>query len=101
VHAQDVDKLELPNILIELSKKYFSELGNSVLEFENTSAKKETKAQDIHQCTDCLSIYNSEYGDEPQGIEKGTLFQDLPSDYCCSLCEAPKSSFIPLTEATV
>jgi hypothetical protein len=27
VHAQDVDKLELPTILIELSRKYFDELG--------------------------------------------------------------------------
>ena len=101
VHAQDVDKLELPNILIELSKKYFEELGTSVLEFQNASAKKETKAQDIHQCQECLTIYNSDYGDTIQGIEKGTLFQDLPPDYCCSLCETPKSEFIQLTEATV
>ena len=36
-----------------------------------------------------------------QGIEKGTLFENLPADYCCSLCEAPKSSFIPLIEASV
>jgi len=36
-----------------------------------------------------------------QDIEKGTLFQDLPEDYCCSLCEAPKNSFIPLAETTV
>jgi rubredoxin len=97
VHAQDVDKLELPTILIELSRKYFEELGNSVTEIDtNTAPKKEKKEQDVHQCQECLTVYNSEYGDIEQGIEKGTLFVDLPVDYCCSLCEAPKANFITL-----
>jgi rubredoxin len=94
VIAQDVDKLELPTILIELSKKYFEELGNSVLEVNTTRIKKELKEQDIHQCKECLTLYNSEYGDNSQGIEKGVLFKDLPEDYCCPLCEAPKTNYI-------
>jgi rubredoxin len=93
VHAQDVDKQELPSILIELSKKYFEELGNSVLEINTTSVKKEPKEQDIHQCKECLTLYNSEYGDVTQGVEKGVLFKDLPADYHCSLCESLKSNF--------
>jgi rubredoxin len=93
VIAQDVDKLELPTILIELSKKYFEELGNSVLEVNTTTIKKELKEQDIHQCKECLTLYNSEYGDNSQGIEKGVLFKDLPEDYCCPLCEAPKTNY--------
>jgi rubredoxin len=97
VHTQDVDKLELPTILIELSRKYFDELGNSVSKIDTTTAiKKEKKQLDVHQCQDCLTVYNCEYGDEEQGIEKGTLFKDLPVDYCCSLCEAPKLIFIVL-----
>lgn len=97
VHAQDVDKLELPTILIELSKKYFEELGNSTPELSQTVAKKEKKQLDVHQCPECLTIYNSEYGDPEQGIEKGVLFKDLPSDYCCPLCENPKINFVVLT----
>lgn len=96
VHTQDIDKIELPNILIELSKKYFEELGNSITEVSSTITKKEQKEEDIHQCTECLTVYNSEYGDFTQGIEKGVLFKDLPEEYCCSLCEAPKSSFVEL-----
>ena len=97
VHAQDVDKLELPTILIELSKKYFDELGNSVIEIESAAViKKEKKQQDVHQCPECLTVYNAAYGDLEQGIKKGTLFQDLPVDYCCSLCEAPKANFMML-----
>nr|WP_315177426.1 rubredoxin [uncultured Flavobacterium sp.] len=96
VHAQDVDKLELPTILIELSRKYFDELGNQIAEVPAKAAKKETTTQDIHQCPECLTLYNSEYGDVIQGIEKGVLFKDLPEDYCCSLCESPKINFVVL-----
>ncbi|MCG9793433.1 rubredoxin [Flavobacterium algicola] len=99
VHAQDVDKLELPNILIELSKKYFDQLGNLIAEStsEATTTKKENTIQDVYQCQECLTIYNSEYGDMEQGVAKGTLFKNIPEDYCCSLCEAPKNNFIALT----
>jgi rubredoxin len=96
VHTQDIDKLELPNILIELSKKYFEELGNTVFEANTTAVKKEKKIQETHQCTECLTIYNPEFGDVIQGIEKGVLFKDLPENYCCSLCESPKTNFIVL-----
>jgi len=96
VIAQDVDKLELPNILIELSKKYFEELGNSVLELTNTTTKKEKTEQVVHQCSECLTIYNSDFGDVIQDIPKDVLFKDLPEDYCCSLCESPKINLVEL-----
>ena len=99
VHTQDIDKLELPSILIELSKKYFNELGN-ITSVENNPAtaatKKEKQEHDIYQCSECLTIYNPEFGDIEQGIDKGILFKELPADYCCSLCEAPKSDFVLL-----
>lgn len=98
VLAQDVDKQELPTILIELSKKYFEELGNTVLEVNTLTTKKEVQETDIHQCSECLTLYNSEYGDGTQGIEKGILFKDLPEGYCCSLCESPKYNFINYLE---
>ncbi|AWG21875.1 rubredoxin [Flavobacterium faecale] len=102
VHAQDVDKLELPNILIELSKKYFDQLGNTILDSttESKIPKKEVMVQDVYQCQDCLTVYNSKYGDLHQDIPVGTLFEDLPADYCCSLCEAPKNNFIALSTET-
>jgi rubredoxin len=102
IHTQDIDKLELPSILIELSKKYFEELGNTVHETStSTSAKKEKKKQDIYQCQECLTQYNPEYGDVAQGIEKGVLFIDLPDGYCCSLCESPKSNYRILEKVIV
>jgi rubredoxin len=93
VHTQDIDKLELPAILIELSRKYFENLGSSTLEVKTNTIKKEVEKHEVHQCQVCLTVYDPEYGDPTQGIEKGFLFADLPDDYHCSLCEAPKSSF--------
>jgi rubredoxin len=93
VHSQDIDKLELPTILIELSRKYFEELGNSVPEVNENLQKKEKILLDVYQCQECLTLYNPEYGDESQNIPKGLLFTNLPETYCCSLCEAPKSNF--------
>jgi rubredoxin len=98
VLAQDVDKQELPAILIELSKKYFEELGNTSIEVKVPKSKKEQQERDVHQCTECLTIYNSEYGDSTQGIEKGLIFSDLPEDYCCSLCGSHKSNFVNFLE---
>jgi rubredoxin len=87
----------LPNILIELSRKYFDILGTTPdLEEKPIVIKKEIQKQDVHQCPECLTLYNSAFGDVVQGIPKDVLFVDLPEDYCCSLCESPKINFIDL-----
>ena len=93
VHTQDVDKLELPTILIELSKKYFEELGNSILEISTNTSEKEPVIEELHQCQDCLTLYNPLFGDRSQGIQEGVHFTALPEHYCCSLCDAPKGRF--------
>lgn len=93
VHSQDIDKLELPTILIELSKKYFDELGNFVSEDTEVTTSKEKVTVELYQCTECLTHYNPEYGDVAQEIPKGIKFEYLPAEFHCSLCEAPKSSF--------
>jgi hypothetical protein len=38
-------------------------------------AIKEKVQQEVHQCQDCLTVYNSEYGDLVQGIEKEYCFR--------------------------
>lgn len=93
VHVQDVDKLELPTILIELSKKYFEELGSETPSRNIETSAQENEMQEVYQCQDCLTIYNAKYGDLTQNIAAGTLFQDLAESYCCSICEAPKEIF--------
>ncbi|QCX01726.1 rubredoxin [Aggregatimonas sangjinii] len=93
-YAQDIDKIELPGLLMELSKKYFEQLGMP-------SKKDEVKPQSSHghsnrvvyQCEACLTVYDTLYGDTKAGIAEGTVFKDLPGEYSCSVCDAPKKNF--------
>ncbi len=92
VYAQDVDKMELPGLLMELSKLYFEKLGES--ETANVDMKTEEKIKKkVHQCTACLTIYDADYGDKKFNLMPGTLFENTPADYVCSVCEAAKESF--------
>ena len=55
----------------------------------------------IHQCPHCFTIYSPELGDEEQDVLPGTSFDELPIDYSCPLCEAPKSEFVTVEEESV
>ncbi len=96
MHVQDVDKIELPGLLIELSKMYFNQLGEveeKPKKKQEPEPKKEKKSREIWQCKACLSIYDAEFGDITQEIPPGTSFDKLPETYSCPLCEASKSDF--------
>jgi rubredoxin len=93
MHVQDVDKVELPGLLMELSQLYFDQLGNEKEVEKEAEIKKETKELEVYQCSDCLTIYDEAFGDITQNILPKTFFKELPESYECSLCEAPKSSF--------
>ncbi|WP_298493713.1 rubredoxin domain-containing protein [uncultured Algibacter sp.] len=92
MHVQDVDKVELPGLLMELSQLYFEQLGTDKEE-DVQSIIKETKEEEVYQCSECKTMYSEVYGDITQNIEPKTSFESLPETYECSLCEAPKSSF--------
>jgi len=93
MHVQDVDMVELPGLLMELSQLYFEELGTEREDEKVEITTKEMTEEEVYQCSDCLTIYNEIYGDITQNIESNTSFESLSETYECSLCEAPKSSF--------
>ena len=93
MHVQDVDKVELPGLLMELSQLYFEQLGNEKDEISSQKNKQETSEDVIHQCVNCMTVYDETYGDPSQEILPGTPFEDLSEDYNCSICEAPKADF--------
>lgn len=93
VHVQEVDQADLPELLIELSKMYFDQLGRESHKSEKSNQSKESITIKVYQCQDCLTIYDPNMGDQSQGIPAGTTFEKLPADYQCSLCESPKSQF--------
>jgi rubredoxin len=57
-------------------------------EQEDTMAKWE--------CLGCGYIYDPEVGDPDNGIEPGTLFEDLPDDWVCPECGVGKDMFVPV-----
>lgn len=49
-----------------------------------------------YECINCGYVYDPVKGDPPSGMEAGTAFDDLPDDWVCPDCGAPKSDFEPM-----
>ena len=45
-------------------------------------------------CTACGYVYDPAQGDPDSGINPGTPFEDIPDDWVCPVCGAPKSMFV-------
>jgi rubredoxin len=52
------------------------------------------------QCTVCGYIYDPEIGDPENGVEPGTMFDDLRDGWVCPECGADKSQFEKIEEGT-
>lgn len=46
-----------------------------------------------YHCLECEHIYDEEKGDPDSGIAPGTCWADIPDDWACPICGAPKSFF--------
>ncbi|MPM83169.1 Rubredoxin [bioreactor metagenome] len=44
-------------------------------------------------CTVCGYVYDPQAGDPDNGVAPGTQFENLPEDWVCPICGAPKSEF--------
>jgi len=103
-YVQDVDKIELPGLLMELSRLFFDKLGDaptfSDLVIEEPLYQKSIK-KEVHQCISCLTIYDEVYGNPNQGIPPNVVFEDLPDTYSCPLCDALKEDFQVITKEAV
>ena len=49
---------------------------------------------DKYECTICGYIYDPEDGDPEHSINPGTAFENLPEDWICPICGAPKEQFV-------
>ena len=45
-----------------------------------------------YRCIPCGYVYDQDAGDPP-GVVAGTAFEDLPAEWVCPLCGAPKDQF--------
>ena len=46
-----------------------------------------------YTCAKCSHSYNPDDGDNKQGISPGTAWSELPTDWVCPDCGAPKFEF--------
>jgi len=53
--------------------------------------------EEMYQCqtVNCGCLYNPDKGDRKGKVPKGTLYKDLPGQWCCPVCGATKKSFRP------
>ncbi|WP_421861901.1 rubredoxin [Motiliproteus sp.] len=48
-----------------------------------------------YQCEICDYVYDPAVGCPDEGIPPGTAWEDIPDDWVCPECGAPKSLFSP------
>lgn len=49
-----------------------------------------------YRCDICGYIYDPDKGDPDTDIEPGTQFDEIPDDWVCPVCGAPKEDFSPV-----
>ncbi|AHF16324.1 rubredoxin [Niabella soli] len=91
-------------------------LRNSVFDFYKTSRNNTVlphtidvpkdiaivqKEEWVHQCKNCLTVYDRHTGDPGNRIAAGTAFEALPETYACPLCESGKPDFIEIKKASL
>lgn len=92
-YAKNVPKETLPPLLIELSYKYYDQLEGKKARETTQSGVEILKINHKYQCSNCLTVYDEQYGDPASGIPPGASFMKLSEDYCCQVCDSPKSAF--------
>jgi len=46
-----------------------------------------------YHCLECEHIYDEEKGDPDSGLAPGTRWENIPDDWVCPVCGAPKNFF--------
>ena len=64
--------------------------------FENFGEPGEVAADTRMECGICWHVYDPAVGDEVWQIPPGVAFADLPEDWRCPNCDAPKTKFMVL-----
>ncbi|RYY30232.1 MAG: rubredoxin [Chitinophagaceae bacterium] len=68
---------------------------NTISEKEIPPGKENKKKvpEYVYQCSQCLTVHDETDGQTETGIDAGSIFESLPGDYCCPLCDGAKSGF--------
>lgn len=78
---------------------HYQEIQQSLPAAEFAKKESPVKAGKItytHQCPHCLTVYDEKTGEPENNILPGTVFENLPADYSCQLCETPVTGFVKI-----
>ena len=91
-----VNKTHVPEILQRLSKRFYAQNSKQEVTIIKNKIIKPVDLQmvKVHQCKICFTIYDEKYGDSVNEIPVGIKFADLPTSYCCPVCEGEKGEFL-------
>lgn len=103
LYREEVAKEHLGPYLVSLCKEFYEQgsATNALQAF--VSSRQATIAaplpdKKVHQCRQCLSVYDETLGEPAQDIAPGTPFESLPPHFGCALCGAPASCFKEISE---
>ncbi len=91
-------KFFLPEQLRMAIVSFYKHSGRNEDKLKKITSKKEPIAKPvaekfIYQCKSCLTVYDEAIGEPSLEVPSGTSFNELPEDFCCHICESPKSNF--------
>ncbi len=93
VYVQEVDKAQLSQVLIELSKRYFEQLNAKTYKPKKAAKEVKKELHEVFQCQECLTVYDPNVGDSLATVKRGINFTELPEDYCCPVCGGSKTGY--------
>jgi rubredoxin len=95
IYARQIRPHALGKKIILLCSEFYDQQGQPALSatidvINETVTQQERIA--IYQCDNCLTRYDSQYGDPLNNIDKGVNFESIEI-YECPVCNGPKSGF--------
>jgi len=93
VYAEGVVINQVPKVLIEMTKIYYSQLNAKAEDTSRKEFKNKAKLKNVYYCKSCLTVYDDAVGDPVKGIAAGVHFAMLPKDYTCQTCDAAIENF--------
>ncbi|MCF6286627.1 MAG: rubredoxin, partial [Candidatus Hydrogenedentes bacterium] len=96
-HGQHIKANVLAGHVITLIDDYGTAATTTPL--DRKPEKPVSQPEPVHRCTGCHTEYSKRYGDPLGNIAVGIPFDKLPDGWYCPTCEAPRTSFSPVTRA--
>lgn len=106
MYREQVAKEHLGPYLVSLCKEFYEQgsetnILQAFVSSQQAAVPLQQPDKKVHQCTQCLSVYDETLGEAEQDIAPGTPFDELPDSFTCPLCGAAASAFEEISESAL